>query len=101
MLTSNYTQEILNLQDAMVEKVENLEKIQSIYIKLGRKVVNCPCCGVETSKIHDYHTQTVKDCEAFGKKIELVLRKRRYVCINCSKRFSEPNVFLPKYHRMT
>ena len=26
MLISNYTQEILNLQDVMVEKVENLNK---------------------------------------------------------------------------
>jgi transposase len=43
----------------------------------------------------------VKDCEAFGKKIELVLRKKRYVCTCCNKRFAEPNMFLPKYHRMT
>ena len=101
MLALNYTQEILNLQDVWVEKVENFEKIQRIHIKLGRKVVNCPCCKAETSKIHDYRTQIVKDCEAFGKKIELVLRKRRYVCTCCNKRFAEPNVFLPKYHRMT
>ena len=101
MLALNYTQEILNLQDVSVEKVENLKKIQRIYIKLGRKVVNCPCCEAETSKIHDYRTQIVKDCEAFGKKIELVLKKRRYVCTCCNKRFAEPNTFLPKYHRMT
>ena len=101
MLALNYTQEILNLQDVKVEKVENLEKIQRIHIKLGRKVVNCPCCNAETSKIHDYRTQIVKDCEAFGKKVELVLKKRRYVCTDCNKRFAEPNTFLPKYHRMT
>ena len=101
MLAINYTQEILNLQDVSVEKVENLERIQRIHIKLGRKVVNCPRCEAETSKIHDYRTQIVKDCEAFGKKVELVLRKRRYVCTCCNKRFAEPNEFLPKYHRMT
>ena len=101
MLALNYTQEILNLQDARVEKVENFEKVQRIHIKLGRKVVNCPCCETETSKIHDYRTQIVKDCEAFGKKIELVLKKRRYVCTHCGKRFAEPNAFVPKYHRMT
>lgn len=101
MLVLNYTQEILNLQDAQVEKVENFEKTQRIHIKLGRKVVNCPCCETQTSKIHDYRTQIVKDCEAFGKKIELVLKKRRYVCTHCGKRFAEPNDFVPKYHRMT
>jgi transposase len=31
----------------------------------------------------------VKDCEAFGKRIELVLRKRRYICTSCGKRFTE------------
>ena len=101
MLVSNYTQEILNLQDVEVEIVESLNKKQRIHIKLRQKVVNCPCCNGETSKVHDYRTQIVKDTEAFGKKIELVLRKRRYVCTTCGKRFAEPNVFLPKYHRMT
>ena len=101
MLISNYTQEILNLQDVMVEKVENLNTKQRIYIKLSRKAVNCPSCKAQTFKIHDYRTQIVKDVEAFGKKVELVLRKRRYVCNACRKRFAEPNSFLPKYHRMT
>ena len=101
MLVSNYTQEILNLQDVKIEKVENFEKIQRIHVKLGRKVVNCPRCEAQTSKVHDYRIQIVKDCEAFGKRTELVLRKRRYVCKSCGKRFAEPNTFLPKYHRMT
>ena len=101
MLAINYTQEILNLQDVSIEKVENLERIQRIHIKLGRKVVNCPRCEAETSKIHDYRTQIVKDCEAFGKKVELVLRKRRYVCTCCNKRFAEPNAFLQLNHQRT
>lgn len=101
MLAYNYTQEILNLQDVKIEKVENFEKIQRIHVKLGQKVVNCPRCEAQTSKIHDYRVQIVKDCEAFGKRTELVLRKRRYVCTSCGKRFAEPNTFLPKYHRMT
>lgn len=101
MLAFNYTQELLNLQDVLVEKVENLEKTQRIHIKLVRKAVNCPCCNAETSKIHDYRIQIVKDCEAFCKKVELVFKKRRYVCGCCNKRFAEPNTFLPRYHRMT
>ena len=101
MLAYNYTQEILNLQDVKIEKVENFEKIQRIHVKLGRKVVNCPRCESQTSKVHDYRVQIVKDCKAFGKRIELVLRKRRYVCTSCGKRFAEPNTFFPKYHRMT
>ena len=101
MLTSNYTQEILNLQDVEIKKVENFKGIKRIHIQMNRKKVKCPVCDAETDKIHDYRTQIVKDCEAFGQKVELVLRKRRYQCTCCEKRFAEPNTFLPKYHRMT
>lgn len=101
MLNNNYTQEILDLQDVEVEKVEKAEKVKRIHIKLVRKSVCCPRCNAETDKIHDYRTQVIKDCEAFGEKTELVLRKRRYICTACNKRFAEPNAFLPKYHRMT
>lgn len=101
MLTTNFTKEFLNLQDVEVEKIENFNKTKRIYIKLTRKTVVCPCCGSNTNKVHDYRTQTVRDCKAFGDNVELVLAKRRYVCPHCSKRFAEPNNFLPKYHRMT
>ena len=89
MLAYNYTQEILNLQDVKIEKVENFEKIQRIHVKLGRKVVNCPRCESQTSKIHDYRVQIVKDCETFGKRTEFILRKRRYICTSCGKSFAE------------
>ena len=28
-------------------------------------MVNCPSCNAKTSKVHDYRTQIVRDCEAF------------------------------------
>jgi transposase len=43
----------------------------------------------------------VKDIPAFGKLTSLILRKRRYRCPFCGKRFFENNLFLPKYHHMT
>ena len=51
--------------------------------------------------MYDYRTQVIKDIPAFGKLINIVLRKRRYYCKCCGKRFFENNSFLPKYHRMT
>lgn len=101
MLTTNFTRDFLNLQDVEIENIENLDNCKRIYIKLVRKTVLCPCCNSETSKIHDYRTQVVRDCKAFGDKVELVLSKRRYVCPRCNKRFDEPNPFLPRYYRMT
>ena len=36
-----------------------------------------------------------------GKQVILLLRKRRYLCPYCRKRFTEPYSFLPSYHRRT
>ena len=33
--------------------------------------------------------------------MEIHLRKRRYRCLHCNKRFAEKNSFLPRYHRVT
>lgn len=51
--------------------------------------------------IHDYRRQRIRDCTAFGKAVYLILKKRRYVCRKCGKRFYEENDFLPRYYRRT
>ena len=68
---------------------------------MEHKLYHCPCCGTETKSIHDYRQQKIKDIPAFGKSVVLYLRKRRYRCPHCGKRFYEENSFLAKYHRMT
>ncbi len=100
MLASNYTEKILNLQGVEVKKIENKENISEIHIETERKKTKCPICGKETDRIHDYRIQKVKDLSAFGQKIILIIRKRRYVC-ECGKRFIEDIPFLPKYSRRT
>ena len=75
MLTTSFTRDFLNLQDVEVEKIENSNTCKRIYVKLVRTTVKCPCCNTETNKIHDYRTQVVRDCKAFGDKVELVLSK--------------------------
>lgn len=93
--------ELIGLQDIIVNKIEQNEKEIYIYLELERKTHKCPCCGELTDKIHDYRIQKVYDIPMFGKKVYLMLRKRRYVCPHCGKRFYEENTFLPKYHRIT
>ena len=101
MLYTHFTQELLGLQDVIVSKVENTEKELVIYAELERKEHNCISCGTATNTIHDYRIQTIKDIPAFGKTVHIVLRKRRYRCPHCGKRFFEKNTFLPRYYRMT
>lgn len=97
----NNTVKLLGLEDVIVKNVWDEDKYRHIEIELPRRKHICPCCKNETSKVHDYRMQRVKDIAAFGKNTYLHLRKRRYVCSQCGKRFYENNSFLPKYHRMT
>ena len=92
---------LLGLEDVIVKNIEENEREIEIYIELPRKAHECPCCGRKTDSIHDYRMQRIRDCPAFGKPVYLFLRKRRYICRECGKRFYERNSFLPRYYRRT
>ena len=92
---------LTGLQDLLIKKVDTLGKILLISAEIKRKPHKCPCCNTFTNKIHDYRVQVIKDIPAFGKFLLISLRKRRYVCPHCRKRFYEDIEFLPRYHRMT
>ena len=101
MLYKHFTEKLLGLQGLNVTNIEENEKIILIYAEMERKEHTCISCGTATNTIHDYREQVIKDIPAFGKLVSIVLRKRRYRCKNCGKRFFECNPFLHKYHRMT
>ena len=99
MLMSDYTAELLNLEDVIITNVENISDQLHIYMELPRTKHICPACGAVTDRIHDYRMQTVKDIP-LARDTFLHLRKRRYRC-SCGKRFFEKNSFLPRYYRVT
>ncbi len=95
------TTKLLGLEEVIIKSIWEDEESKHIELELPRKKHNCPCCGTQTEKIHDYRNQRIKDCPAFGKQVYLHLRKRRYVCCSCGKRFYEDNSFVPHYYRIT
>ncbi len=101
MLYTHCNEKLLGLQGANITNIEENEKNITVYIELERKQHKCRCCGNTTDKIHDYRKQKIKDISAFGKAVTVILRKRRYRCPNCNKRFFEDNTFLPRYYRRT
>ena len=101
MLYNHFTEKLLGLQGIIITNIENNNENLTIYAELERKEHHCACCGTATSTVHDYRKQVIKDIPAFGKSVTIILRKRRYRCPNCGKRFYEENTFLPRYHRMT
>ncbi|NLU52082.1 MAG: ISL3 family transposase [Clostridiaceae bacterium] len=101
MLYKDYTRELLGLKDVIVTNVDQNDNEIIIHIQIQKMPHNCPRCNSPTNKVHDYREQKIKDIAFCGKKTYLLLKKRRFACSQCSKRFYERNTFLPRYHRMT
>lgn len=101
MLNYNYITELLKSKDIILHEIIENEKEVELHISQVQKPHKCPRCGRITSKIHDYRVQRVKDIPMMGKKTYLVLRKRRYICKECGKKFFEHVKFLGKHQRMT
>lgn len=97
---SNFISELIELEDVIITGVEVTKTARHIYMEMPRRVHHCPTCGNETDRIHDYREQVIKDIP-YMKDSYLHLRKQRYVCRACSKRFYEEVPFLPRYYRMT
>ena len=97
----NYTKAFLNLEGVSIKKVVQADSFIKIFIQSQPVEQTCPCCGAKTKRIHDYRLQEVQDIPLLGKQVILLLRKRRYLCPYCRKRFTEPYSFLPSYHRRT
>ena len=101
MIYFHYTEKLIALQGLIVKNIVQDHFSTTIFAQMPRKPHKCPCCNTSTDKIHDYRKQRIKDIPAFGKFTTIVLRKRRYVCPHCGKRFYEDITFLPRYHRIT
>ena len=101
MSGKEYTTELLKLEDAQIERMEETEEELILQISLKRKMHNCPRCKAETDQVHDYRIRAVRDLSIRGKPLKLLYRRRRYFCPSCGKRFSEACAFLGKYQRFT
>ena len=97
----NYTKALLNLEGVFIKKVVQADAFIKIFIQSQPAEQTCPCCGAKTKRIHDYRLQEVQDIPLLGKHVILLLRKHRYLCPYCRKRFTEPYSFLPRYQRRT
>lgn len=101
MLNSYYTEKLLELKDAILLNVENTANSKIIEFKMMQRIHKCPICGNETSKVHDYRIQEVKDISILGENTILRIHKRRHVCKTCGKKFYEHVPLIPKYQRTT
>ena len=98
---SNCIKNLLNLKGVIIKRIKNLKDVVEIYVEMPIKPHSCPSCGNQTSIIHDYRSQTIKDIPIYFKPTNLIYNKRRYHCNHCNKNFYEDNTIILKYHRKT
>lgn len=101
MLNTNYTEKLLELKDVILLNIDNTANSKIIELKMAQRIHKCPRCGDDTSKIHDYRVQDVKDVPILGMDTILRVHKRRHVCKTCGKKFYEHIPLIPKYQRTT
>ena len=99
----NCISKLLDLQGLLVDSENIYETDDAIILPVytEKSTQTCPYCGSHTSKVHDYRFQLVKDIPFRRKVLYLKLKKRRYVCPHCGKRFFEHYDFLPRYYHST
>ena len=90
---------LLGIQEKLVKKFERNENCINIWLETKPKLHICPSCNHYTKHIHDYRTQKIQHINV-GKVVSyLFLKKRRYICNHCGKKFYEHYDFLQKYFR--
>lgn len=99
MSLNHFTQSFFELKDVIITNVENIDSTVFIHLEMPRTSHSCPCCGGMTDKVHDYRLQTIKDVPIYKQPTYIKYKRRRYVCPNCNKRFSENNTFVAFYRQ--
>ena len=92
----NELRKIMGLdEDYKVIKVEEKKNGKAvakyIYVETAVKKYKCPKCGKYTKSIHDKLKPIVlKYVKAFEFLTYVVLIKRRFMCLDCKYKFTEP-----------
>lgn len=90
---------LLGIQEKLVKKVERSENFIKLYLETKSSKHICPSCGQSTKHVHDYRLQRIQHINIGKTTSFLILKKRRYICDHCGKKFYEHYEFIQKYFR--
>lgn len=88
---------LLNLNRKNIKELDvtDVKGILEVKVTLNDKHPACPFCGGST-KIKEYKTRTYSNLPIAGKPSVILWKRRRYICKDCTKTFSEENPFGPE-----
>ena len=79
----------LALPNVVVERQTARGETITVEVRFRCKERRCPQCGRRTGHVHQYHDQLKQHKSLWGKRVLLLLRKRRFRCAGCDKVFME------------
>lgn len=91
----------LGMPEIKVQEVEEGE--EQVIIKAIRRfeIAICPGCGKASDRIHSRWKAKVRDLPMFGKKILLIIERRRFRCLTGCSPFFEEWDGIKRYQRQT
>jgi transposase len=81
----------LGLPELLVEGQRREGRAYIVTVRYRSPSRQCPCCGQETSAVHQYHWQMKQHRALWGQPVWLELRRRRFRCGHCGQVFTEPD----------
>ena len=90
MAINDFIISTLNVSDDMIFSIDTHKSSDKLHIliKLNDTHPTCPCCGCH-SKIKDYSSYSYNHLDVAGIPSIIDWTRRRYVCKECGKSFSE------------
>lgn len=91
-----------NLQPHQIKTISSslTDGIFHIFLSLNPHEKDCPFCGGKI-KIQGYTERTLHHSPAFSHPCIIHWKRTRFICKDCSKTFSEENIFSPEHFRHT
>lgn len=96
-------EKMLDLPEFRITDLKHNEHDIRIYVEMKEKPSVCRECGVKNPKlrVHSNRIQEVRDKNILDKRVGLMVKRRKYRCMECNALFYEYCESIPRKDRLT
>jgi len=91
----------LRLPGVVVQGAWEKEHEIEVVVRYANEEATCPRCGGSTWQVHQCHRQWKRDAPLWGKRVWVLLWKRRFRCRACRRVFTEDDPACGRRRRTT
>ncbi|WP_226038594.1 ISL3 family transposase [Aquibacillus saliphilus] len=102
-MQNHFIIEMLGIKDKHVDVWDFSDQSDYLLVELRTKVKKqkCPVCKEKTKRVHGYRNQKIQGPIMSNRPLQISLRKRRYLCVDCNHTFYEKLQMVERYQRCT